>query len=314
MRAMILAAGFGTRLLPLTRHRPKCLMPVMNRPLLGLWLERLTPLAELVVVNTHYLAPMVREFIDGWPAGPARVVESHEPEILGTGGGLVAARDYWAHEPFLLANADVVCGADPMGLMEGLEAGGAVAVLGLVDQPRFNTVALGADGRVAGFKGDAGLGRKVEYLTYTGLAALSPRLLDYLPPGGYSSLVDGLRAAMAAGQTVLGQRLPAYWDDLGSVARLWGLHHDLAHSPPPGLERLAPAGPILAAPGATIEDSAELRGFCVLAQDARIECGARVQDSVLLPGATVAAGAKVTGAILADGFIATKEINGGGHG
>lgn len=314
MRAFILAAGLGTRLEPLTRLRPKCLMPVMNKPLLGLWLKRLASLGVgRAVVNTHHLAPQVRAFLAGLPAPGLEVLESHEPVILGTGGGLVAARELLGDAPFLLVNADVLAAADPRPLLGALERGGALAVLGLTDQPRFNTVAVDSGGRVLGFQGDPGLEDAPRWLTYGGLAAISPALLDFLPRGGFSTLVQGLSAALAAGRPVLGLGLEGFWDDLGTPQCLLDLHRLLLAAPPEGLGHLAAPGPLVLAPGAVLEPGARVEGFAVLGGGARVRAGAQVRDCLLLPGATVAAGARVRGAVLGDGYLAQGDISGGAH-
>ncbi|MCF8043092.1 MAG: NDP-sugar synthase [Desulfarculaceae bacterium] len=313
MRAMILAAGYGTRLRPLTDKRPKCLMPVMNRPLLGLWMGRLQSWGvERVVVNTHHLADMVQAYFREQPPSEMEVAVSHEPTILGTGGGPLAARELLGDKPFLLVNADVLATAQIPALLRHLEAEDAVAMLGLVDEPRFNTVALDEAGRVLGFKNQEGLSAP-RWLTYSGLAALSPRLFDYLPLAGYSTLVDGLKAAIAAGETVLGQPLEGFWDDLGTPERLIMLHRRLAQNPPEGLMGLSPEGPVLLGPGARLENGAQVKGFAVLGQGAVAGAGSFLNDVVLLPGARVAAGAVVEQAVLGDGYIASGRIKGGAY-
>lgn len=313
MRAMILAAGYGTRLRPLTDKRPKCLMPVMNRPLLGLWLGRLASWGVgRAVVNTHHHADMVQAYLREQSPGDMEIALSHEPEILGTGGGPLAARRLLGPEPFLLVNADVLATARVPELLHRLEAQDAVAMLGLVDEPRFNTVALDEAGRVLGFKGQEGL-TAPRWLTYSGLAALSPRFFDYLPPSGYSTLVQGLKAAIATGETVLGGLLEGFWDDLGTPERLIMLHRGLAQSPPEGLRGLSPEGPVLLGPGARLENGAMVKGFAVLGAGAVAEAGAVLNEVVLLPGARVAAGAVVEQAVLGDGFIASGRLQGGAY-
>ncbi len=321
MRAMVLAAGWGTRLRPLTNLRPKCLMPAADRTLLGLWLERLAGWGvERAVVNTHHLAEPVRaRLARGWPG--LEVVESFEPELLGTGGGLVAARAALGPEPFLLVNADVLATSELPPLVQTLERSGAVAVLGLKDEPRFNTVALDPAGQVRGFQGDPASPPasppvppgQVRWRTYTGLAAVHPRLLSFLPPAGPSSLVQGLRAALAAGEVVLGVELDGFWDDLGTPERLLVLHRDLALGRRPELAGLAPSGPVWLGPGARAAKGARLEGFVFAGAGARVEAGAVVRDSLLLPGAVVRSGARVEQAVLGDGYLAAGQIEGGAH-
>jgi mannose-1-phosphate guanylyltransferase len=313
MRAMVLAAGFGTRLAPLTNLRPKCLMPAAGRTLLGLWLERLAGWgASRAVVNTHHLADQVRARLQqGWPG--LGVKESHEPVILGTGGGLAAALPDLGDDPFLLINSDVIASANLPPLLDQLRSSGAIAVLGVKNDARFNTVGLDKDRRVLGFKGDTGLPADAVLLTYTGLAAIHPGLMQYLPSSGHSSLVPGLRNAIAAGETVLGIELDGYWDDLGTPERLLLLHRDLAGDTPPDLNGLLSKGPLWLAPEAQIAPDAHLQGFVLAGPGARVEHGAKVKDSLLLPGARVAAGALVENAVLGDGFIASGNIKGGAH-
>ncbi|MFZ5587640.1 MAG: sugar phosphate nucleotidyltransferase [Thermodesulfobacteriota bacterium] len=312
MNAMVLAAGLGTRLAPLTLRRPKCLMPVMNTPLLGWWLMRLAAWGVgRAVVNTHHLAGMIRAWLAANPTAGIEVVESHEPVILGTGGGLVAARETLGPGPFLLVNADVLAAADLRPLAEALSAAGAAAVLGLVDDARFNSVAVDAQGRVLGFRGRTLAAPPAAWRTYAGLAAIAPALLDHLPPTGQSSLVDGLDAAIAAGRPVLGLELTGFWDDLGTPQRLLLLHRQLVHAPPAGLEALAAPGAVVLGPGAVVEPGARIEGFCVLGERARVADGAWVKDSLLLPGAAATAGARVREAVLGDDYAARGDIDGG---
>jgi mannose-1-phosphate guanylyltransferase len=118
MRAILLAAGFGTRLRPLTNTMPKCLVPIHGQPLLGIWLERLTQAGiGPFLVNTHYLADQVEQFV---AASPYRdqVTLVHEPTLLGTAGTLMANLDFFQGEDGLLIHADNYCLADFREFME----------------------------------------------------------------------------------------------------------------------------------------------------------------------------------------------------
>jgi len=112
MRALLLAAGFGTRLRPLTNEIPKCLVPIKGKPLLGIWLENLT-LAGFgpFLVNTHYLSEQVESYVQASPYAN-RVVFVNEPELLGTAGTLIANLDFFKDEDGLLIHADNYCLAD----------------------------------------------------------------------------------------------------------------------------------------------------------------------------------------------------------
>ncbi len=106
MRALLLAAGLGTRLRPITDQVPKCLVPIHGKPLLGYWLDMLLPNGvERVLVNTHYLPDAVRKFVaaSSWRDSIAMV---HEDELLGTGGTVLRNRDFLANGPFMVVHAD----------------------------------------------------------------------------------------------------------------------------------------------------------------------------------------------------------------
>jgi mannose-1-phosphate guanylyltransferase len=112
MKAILLAAGLGTRLRPLTNTIPKCLVPIHGQPLLGIWLERLTKAGiDSFLINTHYLAEQVEQFVT---ASPYRnqVTLVHEPTLLGTAGTLMANLDFFQGEDGLLIHADNYCLAD----------------------------------------------------------------------------------------------------------------------------------------------------------------------------------------------------------
>ncbi|NQZ86970.1 MAG: nucleotidyltransferase family protein [Colwellia sp.] len=108
-KAILLSAGFGTRLRPLTNTLPKCLVPINGKPLLQIWLEQLTENGiEEFLINSHYLSEQVREFIEN-SVFKSHVTIFHEPELLGTLGTLKSTLDFWKDESVLVAHADNLC-------------------------------------------------------------------------------------------------------------------------------------------------------------------------------------------------------------
>ncbi len=106
-RALLLAAGFGTRLRPITLHTPKCLMPIGGEPLLGRWLRKLEQTGcDSVLINTHYLAEEVEAFLQDWQSSAMTVQTVHEPELLGTAGTLLANQGFFKGATGLLIHAD----------------------------------------------------------------------------------------------------------------------------------------------------------------------------------------------------------------
>jgi mannose-1-phosphate guanylyltransferase len=113
LRALLLAAGLGTRLRPLTLHTPKCLMPIGGEPLLGRWLRQLEQAGcEAVLVNTHYLAEQVEAHVQCWKSPMMTVDTVHEPELLGTAGTLLANQGFFCGCTGLLIHADNAMAGD----------------------------------------------------------------------------------------------------------------------------------------------------------------------------------------------------------
>jgi mannose-1-phosphate guanylyltransferase len=119
LRAILLAAGLGTRLRPITEHTPKCLVKVGSEPLLGRWLRQLQAVGcEAVLVNTHHLAGQVQEFLEAWRCDGMVVTSVYEPELLGTARTLLANQDFFAGATGLLIHADNAMADDLNGLLE----------------------------------------------------------------------------------------------------------------------------------------------------------------------------------------------------
>ena len=112
MKALLLAAGEGTRLRPLTCKTPKCLVPINNKPLLEYWLKNLSKagISEFLI-NTHYLSEQVKEFVKNSPY-KEKITLVYEKELLNTGGTLLANRDFFKDEAFMLVHADNLCFCD----------------------------------------------------------------------------------------------------------------------------------------------------------------------------------------------------------
>ncbi|WP_115071216.1 nucleotidyltransferase family protein [Synechococcus sp. UW179B] len=113
IRALLLAAGLGTRLRPITLHTPKCLVPIGGEPLLGLWLRKLELAGcDSVLVNTHYLAEQVEAFLKSWQSSSMTVQSVHEPELLGTAGTMLTNQEFFRGSTGLLIHADNAMAGD----------------------------------------------------------------------------------------------------------------------------------------------------------------------------------------------------------
>jgi len=288
--AFVLAAGFGTRMLPLTRDLPKPMLPLWGVPMLEHTLRMLERWGVRdALVNLHHQPGEILEWIRRRP-GPLRVALSFEPDILGTGGALRRAEWFIGTETFWLLNADVACDLNPAPLLRAFDARRTLAAVWLHDSRGPRTVET-ADGRVTSFHaprpGAPGTA------TFCGLHLVSPRILDFLPRDGFAGIIEAYERAMRRGFRIAGVTIPhSYWADIGSPEAYLDAHSEIleAHR--------------TRAPGARLFSASALRrgrgchGFVAAAADAVIERGAHLRDSVVLPGAVIRRTAELYRAIV----------------
>jgi mannose-1-phosphate guanylyltransferase len=220
MQAMILAAGFGTRLLPYTKLRPKPLFPLLNESLLLLTIRHLQAAGfDHIVVNCHYL----REQIVTALTGLAGVLVQEEEIVLGTGGGLRLAMSNLRDEPLLVSNGDIYHTVDCKELYLNHQAGDAAVTMAMHDYPRFNKVSVHGD-MVTGFDEQSG----ENCLAFTGLHVLDPDVLELIPLKQNYSIIDRYRGLLQEGKTIKALRVDGCsWTDMGTVEDYLDLHASL---------------------------------------------------------------------------------------
>jgi MurNAc alpha-1-phosphate uridylyltransferase len=216
MKVMILAAGRGERLRPLTAHTPKPLVEVGGETLLGRHLARLASAGfEHAVINVSHLAEqIVARFGDGTRPG-IRIDWSREAEPLETAGGIAQARALLGEAPFLLVNADIWCEFDFLKF-RNFHLKERLSHLVLVPNPPWHP--KGDFSLERGVIGDAA-GRRDTRYTYAGISLISPRLVDGVAAGSKAQLAPLWRAAAERG-AVSGELYEGRWSDVGTPQRL----------------------------------------------------------------------------------------------
>ena len=219
MKALILAAGLGTRLMPYTRTVPKPLFTVAGKPMLDILIQGLAAAGcEAIVVNTHHLHEKIEAFIAG-RRYPVPVTTRYEPRILGTGGAIRNVADFWDGRPFMVVNSDILTDIDFADVYRRHLAHGDPATLVLYNDPAFNTVTLTAEGRVAGFGGSDADPLPGRRLTFSGIQVVDPEVIDYIPDG-FSSSIDAYRRLLVDGRHIRGLLASGErWSDLGTPER-----------------------------------------------------------------------------------------------
>ena len=228
MKAMILAAGLGTRLRPLTGDRPKALVTVAGRTLLEIALTRLRSFGvREVIVNTHHYAEMIAEYLKANDGFGMRIELSREEELLDTGGGLKKAAHFFLRgslqEPFILHNVDVVSTIDLGRMMRFHSEQNALATLAVQDRESARHLLFDERGLLCG-RG-AGRDKKTEWsrtvepaqsLAFSGIHVLSPRIFAKMEEVGVFSIIDAYLHLAARGEKIAAFRADeCYWRDLG---------------------------------------------------------------------------------------------------
>lgn len=325
--AMVLAAGYGTRLAPLTADRAKAVVPFLNRPLLDYtfdWLARMG--FRRVVVNLHHLPDTV-ERLYGASAFGLEVELSVEDRILGTAGGPRKVLDRLG-ERVLIVNGDIVSSAALGALWRHHRVSGALATMALHDGPAaraYPGIEIGEDGAVRRIRGvgpqpPAGEERPLAGC-FTGIHIVERAVIELAPEGVFCGMVDPLYGSLLDhGLPLHAAVVPGAWYEIGTPARyvecqLEALRREELPLAFEGCRRYAPAGwlrgmvgfsraglepPFHLDRGVHVGEGALLQGV-VAGPHALVGCGATVRDSVLLERASVGAGARIERCVVLEG-------------
>jgi NDP-sugar pyrophosphorylase family protein len=235
---MILAAGLGTRLRPLTNDRPKALVEVAGRALLEIAISRLCEIGVGdFIVNTHHHATMIRDYLAANDNFGARIVVSQEDELLDTGGGLQKAAPFFlgstadSQEPFILHNVDVISTIDLSRMIRFHIDQGALATLAVQDRPTSRYLLFDTEANLCGRRtrlpateaksqsAQDELVRpaaEVQPLAFSGIHVISPRLLSMIREQGAFSIITTYLDLAARGEDIAAFRADQYyWRDLG---------------------------------------------------------------------------------------------------
>lgn len=216
-RAMLLAAGLGTRLRPLTYTTPKPLLPLSgDKTIIDHNLELLKSGGITdVIINLHHLGDQIRTHVGDGSKYGLRVAYSDEPEILGTGGGVKKASEFFQGEPFVVMNGDILIDIDIKDLIRVHLSKDCLATMVVRKSEageEFTPINV-EDGRVES------IGLKGSYM-FTGLQVINPLFLTLLPPVGFSCIVQkGYIPALRNGHVINAYEQTGYWTDIGTIER-----------------------------------------------------------------------------------------------
>jgi mannose-1-phosphate guanylyltransferase/mannose-1-phosphate guanylyltransferase/phosphomannomutase len=321
MKAMVLAAGLGTRLRPLTYEITKPMVPVLDRPVMEHILDLIDRHSfEGVIANLHYFPDTIREYFG------ERIGYSFEQELLGTAGGVRACAEFFGDEPFLVISGDALTDIDLSAFAaRHREAGGiaTLAVKRVADTREYGVVLHDRDGRITGFQEKPQPEEALSDLGNCGIYMFDPRIFDYFPDRPFVDWAQDVYPSLLENDVPFYiHELDEYWNDVGSLAELRQGTFDALN----GELHLEMQGAEVQ-PGVTIVGSSPLRvdtevdgsvwigrdvqigagvrlmGPIVLGDGVRVGDGVQLRESIVFPGTEIAAGSIQIGAIVGHGGI-----------
>lgn len=290
---MILSAGYGTRLWPLTEDRTKPAIPILGKPLVGYVAEYLAKFGcDDIVVNLHHRPESVRRALGDGSRFGVKLHYVEEPEILGTSGGIQNARGLLEGETFVVVNGKIITDIDLHAALETHRRLKALATLVVLPNPtceRFSIVES-EDGKLRGFGGmpdaQAFYGKEAP-LMFTGIQILEPAILDYIPTGVFShSTTDVYPQAVAKGETVAIHVGQGSWFELSTINRYLDI----------SLQLMSAQGSVISqGDGCQISADAVVEQ-CILWDNVKVAAGARVRRAILADNVSIPAGSHIENA------------------
>lgn len=312
---MVLAAGLGTRLRPLTYEITKPMVPVLDRPVMAHILDLLDRHGfGQVIANLHYFPESVERYFGD------RISYRFEQELLGTAGGVRECADFFGSEPFLVISGDALTDIDLTAFIARHRGTGGIATLAVkkvADTREYGVVLHDREGRITGFQEKPRQEEALSDLGNCGIYIFEPEIFDYFPDRPFVDWAQDVFPTLLENDVPFHiHELREYWNDVGSLAELRAgtfdalrgeLHLEVdGREISPGVivagETQLPDGveidgPVWIGREVQIGDGARLMGPVVVGDGARVGEGAQLRDSIVFPGTRIADGAIVIGSI-----------------
>lgn len=311
MKAIILAAGYGSRLVPLSHFLPKPLMPVLGKPLLWHILLRLKNggITE-VGVNIHHHADLIKAFLQTCNAG-LPVTLSYEPEILGVAGGIGALRNFVAEEEFFLVhNGDILSTISLKHMAEEFLKEKPLIGMVVHDYAAYNNVGIAPDGTICDLRDTLKQQTVTRRLAYTGIAFMNTRVLDFIPEHIPYDLIplclhvirEGkyrIQALIAEGHT---------WCDIGTVENYLRAHSEILTQKKPLLENITvPEDGVYLAKDVVVEPGVTFSGFASVGRRCVLKKNCSIHNAVIWDDVVIHEHEVIRNAVIGTGFKISVE-------
>ena len=299
MKVMILAAGMGERLGPLTNVSPKVLVPVVNIPVIDRVLELLkTHGVREIIINAHHHYQKIIDYLEEGNHFGIRMEIRIEKDILGTGGGIKNTQDFWDKDPFIVINGDILTDIDLGKVYKFHLKRNNLVTMVLHDFPKYNKVRIDREMNILSIGPGTNL---KDTLAFTGIHVISPEVLDSIPENKRYNIINCYRKLIDLKKPIRGYLATGHrWIDIGTIADYLGSNFNFL-----------PPGNIAIDHGCRIDSGATLKDWAVIGKGSSIERGALVKRSVLWNDVIVREGIKVIDSVVTSGVIVEKDLTGG---
>jgi mannose-1-phosphate guanylyltransferase len=329
MRAMVLAAGLGTRLRPITYEMPKPMVPVLNRPVMEHILRLLARHGFTeTIANLHWFPDVIQGYFGDGSKFGVELTYSHEEQLLGTSGGVRNAAGFLG-EDFLIISGDALTDLDLAAMREFHRSHDGIATLAtkrVGDTSQFGVAITGSDGRIQGFQEKPDPAEALSDLANCGIYMFRSAIFDFFPSPGTSEAagpgdppgfadwaMDVFPRLLEGDVPFYSHEIDAYWNDIGNLEELRestldalsgavevereGEIVDGYRSGEPDGDEGALVGPVLLGEGCEIGEDVRIDGPSVISEGVKVGAGSRLREVIALPGAEIPPGSVLIGAI-----------------
>jgi len=313
MKAMVLAAGFGTRLQPLTHVLPKPMFPVLGRPLLSHTFDILES-ANItdVAVNVHHLPDFIINYFEKQKLHDLNLHFSREEKILGTAGGIKKMEGFLEGGPFILINSDIITDIKLDKVIDFHKKNNSKLTLVVrqdISPEQYDSIEICKDGRIVHFVGASSMNipGNTTRVMFTGIQIIEPEIFKRIPEGQFCGTTESIYPQMIQDEVpVYGYLHKGYWKDMGNRENYLQVNSDaldervsLKGVSPNELNNPLIIPPVLVDRNCQVAENSQIGPYTVIGPNCNIKSGAIIENSILWEGVTIGAGSNIKGSVIA---------------
>ncbi len=318
-KAMVMAAGVGSRLEPLTLNTPKPLVPVLNMPVMDILLMKLKAYGiESVIANTHYLAEQIQERYSNSSEFGLDFQYIHEAELSGTAGGVKKCQFFFEDcDDFLVVSADGLHDADLKRIIKSHYDNECIATMAVIpveltEVPLYGVVVSSPEYLVEEFQEKPPIEVAKSNCINTGIYVFNKRIFDYIPENTkFDFAKDVFPALMAAGERINTYKIHSYWSDIGTLDQYMQSNFDaLSNKVMLGSKNIVRNldARYIMGKNTSIDRSAQILGNCVIGNNCKIGANAVLKDAILWDNVEITNDSKVENSIVASNCIVRGSV------